>query len=483
MSDQELKFHPYCLAFPETSPEEFAKLKESIQEHGQRDAIVLLGGEILDGRTRYKAVRELKIPPQFRQYDPVKDGQDPLAWVIDKNLHRRHLTVGQRAALAVQLEALIKEAKSKAKTDAKPAEKPTPNAPDGGKVLEFPTVVDGTKDKEAERPRTEAAAAAGVSTGSVAKAKDLAENDPAAFEKVKSGEVTLDKASKESKAQRQDSVAPPLPGADVPPVDPYRRQTADMLAPSMGDKFADAVRAGTVLKDKELKEFMKLAVQDQKQIVPLVSTGWKVRQAVKFVKGMFEQDDAIRELLNLAIMRGGTAVTTLAGHTILIVSDDTLGRTEWATIKARIGTIRAEQAKPENATPKVDNTLGKAMEQAKPAGKPATNDEKAEAFAKAAVAATGGGVTAPPAKATPAKKSAAPASKASAAKPPAATAGKPASGAASTKQAAKKAAKPAAKPAAKVPAKKAAKAPAKKAAKAPAKKAAKPAGKKAAKKK
>ncbi len=121
----ELKIHPYALAFPEATAEDTLALQNSIQQHGQRDPIVLLGNEVLDGRTRYQACRHLKIPPQFRQYDPVKDGQDPLQWVIDKTLHRRHLTVGQRAALAVSLEQIIKDKRAAQKAQEEATKQPT----------------------------------------------------------------------------------------------------------------------------------------------------------------------------------------------------------------------------------------------------------------------------------------------------------------------------------------------------------------------
>jgi len=385
----ELKIHPYALAFPEATAEDTLALKNSIDQHGQRDPIGLLGNEVLDGRTRYQACRELKIPPQFRQYDPVRDGQDPLQWVIAKNLHRRHLTVGQRAALAVSLAEIIRAKRAAQKAeDEKPNATATPVDPGDDNLDEFgfpkgsggiePTGDDHPEDlpefirkdsaatpspEEDKRVRNEAAKQAQVSTGSVHMAKELEKHDPERFKSVQSGAVTLNAAHKAYLADKA-SKQPPLKGTGTIPADTkYRTEAADMMAASLGDEFAAAVRAETILKDGELKAFMKLAIQDQKQIAPLVAKGWKVRQAVKFAKGMFEQDDTLRDLLNLAIMRTGRCAVKLANHTILVIADELIP--EPSELQQYIAGILASQAKPETDTPPIDNTVGAALGNAK----------------------------------------------------------------------------------------------------------------------
>lgn len=360
----EMKIHPFAEVFPETSPEDYQALKTSINRNGQRDPIVLLGGEVLDGRTRYRATRELKIPPQFRQYDPVKDGPDPLAWVIDKNLHRRHLTTGQKAALALSLEKVIAQAKEQAKAAAKP---PTSNDPDASDDDDIPI---GTKEPEGtvdggKTPTSiqQAAKAAGVSERSVADAKFLEKNDPERLESVKKGETSLHAATQAAKAdQEKQATEPDLLKGNTNVVNQYRNECADLMAASHGDKFAEAVRNDTILRDKELREFMKLAIQDQAQNTALVARGWKTREAVKFAKGIFEKDDPIRDLLNLAIMRGGRATTKLDGHRIMIFSEPALAMPELKPVKDLFDSIAEQQAKPE--TKKDMGTLAEAFKQA-----------------------------------------------------------------------------------------------------------------------
>lgn len=103
-----LEYHPYAELFPLIEGEQFEKFAADIRDNGLRDKIVLLGGRILDGRNRYRACVHHQLPAAdgdaayFRDFDPATDGE-PLAWVLSKNLARRHLTEGQRAWAAERL--------------------------------------------------------------------------------------------------------------------------------------------------------------------------------------------------------------------------------------------------------------------------------------------------------------------------------------------------------------------------------------------
>lgn len=101
MSD--LKIHPVAELFPEMGQAEFGALVADIREHGQRDAIVVHDGSILDGRHRYKACRLIGIQPRTVDWDGKGTVE---AFVVSKNLHRRHLNESQRAMIATQLATL-----------------------------------------------------------------------------------------------------------------------------------------------------------------------------------------------------------------------------------------------------------------------------------------------------------------------------------------------------------------------------------------
>jgi ParB-like nuclease domain len=95
----ELVPHPLANILPDMTAEEYEGLKASIRAHGQELPIVLLNGQILDGRHRYRACCDLGIEPITTEI--VTD--DPLGLVFTLNLQRRHLNPGQIAMLVAKV--------------------------------------------------------------------------------------------------------------------------------------------------------------------------------------------------------------------------------------------------------------------------------------------------------------------------------------------------------------------------------------------
>jgi hypothetical protein len=95
----DLQTHPLARIFPSMSAEEFAGFKADIAARGVLEAVWLYEGQILDGRHRARACRELGVPYATRDYE----GDDPLGFIIAMNLHRRHLNESQRAMVAATL--------------------------------------------------------------------------------------------------------------------------------------------------------------------------------------------------------------------------------------------------------------------------------------------------------------------------------------------------------------------------------------------
>ena len=94
-----MKLHELCTLFPRITPGDLNSLAEDIKVNGQRDPITTLNGEILDGQNRFEACKLAGVNPVFEEYK----GSDPVAFVISKNLSRRHLDSGQRAMIAAEL--------------------------------------------------------------------------------------------------------------------------------------------------------------------------------------------------------------------------------------------------------------------------------------------------------------------------------------------------------------------------------------------
>jgi hypothetical protein len=63
------------------------------------EPITTLGGEILDGRNRFRASQAAGVTCPIRQYD----GDDPVAFVVSTNLHRRRLNESQRSWVASKI--------------------------------------------------------------------------------------------------------------------------------------------------------------------------------------------------------------------------------------------------------------------------------------------------------------------------------------------------------------------------------------------
>jgi ParB-like chromosome segregation protein Spo0J len=93
------KVHPIAALFPMMSNEELDALAATIKTDGLHNPIVLdEEGTLIDGRNRQEACRRVGIKPAYE----VLNGQDVMAFVLESNATRRHMTKGQLALVAVK---------------------------------------------------------------------------------------------------------------------------------------------------------------------------------------------------------------------------------------------------------------------------------------------------------------------------------------------------------------------------------------------
>lgn len=107
--------HKFAQKLPLMPEDELARLVASMKTLGfsDKEPIVLLDGEILDGRNRGLAAELAEVAPKFREAT-AEERERPLAWVCAWNLDRRHLNASQRALLAAELlPELEKEARAR----------------------------------------------------------------------------------------------------------------------------------------------------------------------------------------------------------------------------------------------------------------------------------------------------------------------------------------------------------------------------------
>lgn len=95
MTNHAYELHPLCTLFPRLAEAELEALAGDIATNGLREPITLHDGLILDGGNRYRACLLAGVEPTFKEFD----GGNLVSFVLSANLHRRHLSAGQQAAI------------------------------------------------------------------------------------------------------------------------------------------------------------------------------------------------------------------------------------------------------------------------------------------------------------------------------------------------------------------------------------------------
>lgn len=184
----ELESHPAANLFPMMGADEMKELSKDIKERGLLNPIVLCDGLVLDGRNRYLACRMSNIQPHFVNWR--ENGLSPTEWVLSVNLHRRHLTASQKAAIATKSLPLLE---AEAKQRQVSALKKGSEKPDVEKIPQ----------RDAGRSVEKAAKAVGVNPRYISDAKAIKEKAPEQFEKIVSGEKTISQVKTEMKKWEQ----------------------------------------------------------------------------------------------------------------------------------------------------------------------------------------------------------------------------------------------------------------------------------------
>lgn len=180
-----LSAHPVATLFPDLSPADYAVLKADIRRHGVKVPILVYQGQILDGRHRYRACRELGRPCPMTEWA----GGDAWLEVQSRNLVRRHLAKEQ--IFAIRMLAAQRLPELAAPIQAAKSEAARRRAQGKGQAL-------GVKALAHSRSRGEAAdiigAQVGVSGTTVKRVERLLRLAPDLVTKVALGELSAKKA-------------------------------------------------------------------------------------------------------------------------------------------------------------------------------------------------------------------------------------------------------------------------------------------------
>jgi hypothetical protein len=255
-----LEFHELADQFPLISEEETIQMADDIKKVGLIEPLVVLDGKILDGRNRYNACKlaGFKLRPEdVKDFEEDFSGEDPVVFVISKNIRRRHMTVGQRADVAAELYKRMAK--------------------------------DGSTAKERVK---KVAKAAGVAASSVEQAAHLQSKAPEQAKQVKAGKKSLHKAAKEA--------AKKLAGED-------HDAALDKIEKICGKAFRTAVDTDQIdhLKSaKAIVAFAELPEDKMLAVAPVLKQGWTLNRAISYSDKEITPATTGSQMVDLFVFKG-----------------------------------------------------------------------------------------------------------------------------------------------------------------------------------
>ena len=167
--------HALSTFFSDLSDTEYQELKTDIEKNGIiNKEIIIYENQILDGWHRYSIANELNIIDTIDLVH-LSPSINPSDYVCSQNLHRRHLTEGQRSQIAVEAHKWLQHGNIKAQT------------------------FDGHMCPS--KSNTEMAKIASVSTTTIKKAKEVSKAGRS--DEVISGEKSQNQIIKEERQKRE----------------------------------------------------------------------------------------------------------------------------------------------------------------------------------------------------------------------------------------------------------------------------------------
>lgn len=207
VSPNDLTEHPEAHRIPEMTADEWTEFSEGVRVKSMitDPVFALRNGIVFDGRHRLRAAKEhgIKLMPVVF-YDITED--EALERMRQSAVERRQLTLGQRVIINLEfgelVERLRKEARERSLANLKQTTETTDSA-------------DLHPREPAGKVAEQIASLSGTSARNVYKAQAVIREAPDLAEKIKSGEITINKAESELKKRKQTATVEEAPKQDV----------------------------------------------------------------------------------------------------------------------------------------------------------------------------------------------------------------------------------------------------------------------------
>jgi hypothetical protein len=261
MSATEYVQHPLSAAFPPMTDGALMMLRDSIENIGVQNAVVIFEGKVIDGWHRYCVAREIGASCPTEQ---LPADVDPRAFVLAQNRARRHLNAGQMALVVTAV------------YDWVPAHRPVADKSLPGR--DFP------------KTACELADIAGVGVCTIERAKAvLRDGVPEVQAAVQSGEVSVKRAAEIAKRPKPDQAVALKEtrrpkGSDTERDDAMRR--AKSIEATEAPQIADLAR--------ELAE----AVADNEAMARVFEANDQVAAALAEAKRFREENRVLNERIH-----------------------------------------------------------------------------------------------------------------------------------------------------------------------------------------
>lgn len=198
---KELKINPRFEKFsPKKKQDEIDELRKSLIEKGYIGAPILTWhGYIIDGHNRYYMCKELGVEIDDDNIEEIDLGDDAeeidaMDWMHTHQLSSKNLTAGEKLAMTMELQKEIALENKKKKSEAISESNKNRNS----NTLQLECNENESKTRSNTWTDSQTAKKAGVGVGTVARYNRIMNSDDENLkEKVKSGEVTINKAYEE----------------------------------------------------------------------------------------------------------------------------------------------------------------------------------------------------------------------------------------------------------------------------------------------